>query len=85
MPVPFDLSSATIVGEPARVVSLTMLVVVECRQCAGRHQMTLINLQPACCPSCGAVYELERVVWSAQEAIPKISLSASPPSRVTPA
>ena len=29
MPVPFDLSSATIVGEPARVVSLTMLVVVE--------------------------------------------------------
>jgi hypothetical protein len=64
--------------EPARVVSLTILVTVHCQQCLSTDDLVLVNAQPAVCPSCGALLSLDRVTWDNVQQ-PSIALSASRP------
>ena len=74
------LSSAAvpILGSPARVLGMTLIVVVQCDQCDGHDELALVNAQPAVCPTCGALVSLERIQWS-KDSVPKIELQASRP------
>lgn len=61
--------------EPATVLALTILVAV---QCACGSQIGLLNVQPAVCESCGALFSLDGVTWERGGLTPKIAISASP-------
>lgn len=61
--------------EPATVLALTIIVAV---QCACGAQIGLLNVQPAVCESCGALFALDAVTWEKGALTPKIAISASP-------
>jgi hypothetical protein len=70
---PFKTAAVPLLGAPVKVLGTTILVVVECLQCAGREQMALVNDQKTVCPSCGAVVNLNHVTWD--KAMPSFTAS----------
>ena len=72
-------AAVPLLGEPAKVVQLTVLVVIECNQCEAHSRLTLIDGQSAVCTHCGAMYQADRVTWDRRVAVPSIALTASRP------
>ena len=66
------------VDEPAVVISLTLIVVVQCKQCASPTPIGLLNTQQSVCESCGALYALDAVRWEKGNPVPSVTLSAVP-------
>lgn len=83
MPIPAISSRVPMVGAPARVDGMTLVVVVTCQQCKAGEQLALVNAQPATCPSCGATVSLEQVQWDRKNPVPRIELNASRPLPTT--
>lgn len=80
MPIPFSPRDIPIINnEPAAVQGITIVVVVECRQCDSKEQLALVNSQPATCLSCGATVTMDALSWRRDRAIPKLALSATRP------
>jgi hypothetical protein len=67
-----------ILGEPAKVLGILVLVTVACNQCARPSPIILAGAQQAGCPHCGAVYGLDRVLWDRRDSVPKITLNSTP-------
>lgn len=70
-------------GEPGKVVGLTLLVSILCNQCDGPHEPILLVApmdQKAVCPVCGALYGLDAVAWDRAKPLPRIVLNSSPPA-----
>lgn len=67
-----------LLGAPAKVLGMTIIVVVECQQCNSKEQIALVNAQPAVCPGCSALLAMDRVQWDKHNPTPKIAISASP-------
>jgi hypothetical protein len=70
-------------NEPAKVESVTVLIVATCQRCEGRHQVALVNAQPVPCPGCGCIFSIDALRWGKNDAVPKISLSATPVTTLT--
>ena len=83
MPLQFGArpTAIPILNEPAKVLTLTILVGVMCQQCDSGSRLALVNEQPAVCPNCGALIALDVVHWEKGQPTPQITLSTSPPSR----
>lgn len=79
MPSRPDRSDVPILGQPARVEGMTLVVVVVCLQCPAGEMLALVNAQPAVCPSCGARVSLNSLDWDAANPVPRISMSATRP------
>lgn len=81
MAIAIDLNRfrAHTLNEPAKIHGMTIVVVVQCQQCEAGEQLALVNAQPAVCPSCGATYSADRVLWEKTTPSPQIALSATPP------
>lgn len=79
MPIDF-LKRAPVptIGEPAKVMGMTIIVVVTCQRCQAGEDLALVNAQPATCPSCGSTVALDRVTWDKDKPRPFIELSATP-------
>ena len=82
MPLQFGARpTIPILNEPAKVLTLTILVGVTCQQCEAGSRLALVNEQPAVCPGCGALIALDVVQWERGQPTPQITLSTSLPSR----
>lgn len=64
---------------PAEIQGMTIVVVVECKQCDAKEVLALVNAQPAVCPACGATVSMDALNWRRDNPVPKIALSATRP------
>ena len=67
--------------EPATVLGLTILAVVQCAQCKG-DGIALMNALSGTCPVCGGLVALEAVDWRHDRPAPRVGLSFTPRSRL---
>lgn len=63
MPAFDPRAGALNLGAKYRVVTWTIVVTIECRQCDAHATVTLVNTQEAICPSCGATHALGGMRW----------------------
>ena len=67
------------IGDPAKLLGLTIVVVAECQQCPAHEQLALVNAQTAVCPSCGATVGMDHLEWDRHQPVPTITLNATRP------
>jgi hypothetical protein len=68
-----------VLGEPAKVTGLTILVSVICNQCPAQSPLILVGAQRTGCPACGALYGLDAVQWDRHQPVPKVILNSTRP------
>lgn len=76
MPVTvFPHPEIPVVGEPAKVTGLAILVTIVCNQCDAGTSLILVGEQQVACSACGAVYGLDAVRWDRREPHPHITFN----------
>jgi hypothetical protein len=80
--VRFGGGPALEVGSPFEITSWMLVVMLVCRQCEAKSQLTLVNNQAARCPKCGAEYQCGGMRWHVtEEPTPRLAIASSAPTR----
>lgn len=69
-------------GLQYKILEVTVIVKIACKQCQAHSTVTLINSQPASCRHCGAEYDCGGIQWDTtgqKDAEPKVAICAGPP------